>query len=300
MIRSACIAVIASATLTSIAPGQTKPSARSVINGGFPLVSPSAPVILFESNRSGINQLYLMNADGSGQRQVTQSTVDVSGAQWLPGGKSFLYTTTEGDQSTVYERWPDSTRTRMVRKFPGRAPRFSPARDYVLYDVGPWTAAHLVRTDPRGLDPRQMTDNSAAVWLGVWSPDGRRIAYTVSSKTGMSIWVMNFDGSNPHQVTHLTPQQGAAQMPAWSPDSQQLAFQANATTPRTKATLWIVDLRTRGAREVLPHDNAYRDETPSWFSDGKRLAFQSNRSGRMEVWAVNTDNSDLRQLTGRR
>jgi TolB protein len=187
----------------------------------------------------------------------------------------------------------------MVRKLPGRAPRYSPARDYVLYDVGPWTAAHLVRSDPRGLDPRQVTDNSAAVWLGAWSPDGRQIAYTVSNKSGLSVWVMDFDGSNPHQVTHLTPQQGSAQMPAWSPDGQLLAFQANATTPRRKATLWIVDLRTRAAREVLPHDNAYRDETPSWFSDGKRLAFQSDRSGRMEVWAVDTDNSDLQQLTGR-
>ena len=137
-----------------------------------------------------------------------------------------------------------------------------------------------------------MTDNASSVWLGVWSPDGRQIAYTVSSKSGMSVWVMNFDGSRPHQVTHLTPQQGAAQMPAWSPDGQQLAFQANATTPRKKATLWIVDLRTSAAREVLPHDNGFLDETPTWFSDGKRLAFQSNRSGSTEVWAVDTDNSD--------
>src|SRR4051812_39636940 len=158
MIRSACIAVIASATLTSIAPGQTKPSARPVINGGFPLVSPSAPVILFESNRSGINQLYLVNADGSAQRHVTQSTGDASGAQWLPGGKSFLYTTTEADQSAGYDRRRASSPPRMVRTFRGPAPRFSPARDYVLYDAGPWPCAPLVRTDPRGLDPRQMTD----------------------------------------------------------------------------------------------------------------------------------------------
>jgi acylaminoacyl-peptidase len=111
---------------------------------------------------------------------------------------------------------------------------------------------------------------------------------------------MNYDGSNPHQVTHLTLQQGAAQRPAWSPDGQLLAFQANATTPRVKATLWIIDLKTSGAREVLPHDNSYRDEAPSWFSGGKRLAFQSNRSGKTEVWAVDTDNTDLQQLTGKR
>jgi TolB protein len=44
----------------------------------------------------------------------------------------------------------------------------------------------------------------------------------------------------------------------------------------------------------------YLDETPSWFSDGKSVAFQSNRTGRMEIWTINADGSDLRQLTGQR
>jgi TolB protein len=267
MLRFATLPLLISSALTA-ATAQTKAPSRSVIDASYPLVSPSAPQILFLSNRTGKNQLYIISADGSGERRLTNSSVDIAAAQWLPGGKSILYTTMLGDRTSVYER--------------------------------PSTSAHLVRADPRGLDPRQMTDDESSVRGGVWSPDGRQIAYTVSNKSGTSIWVMNFDGSNPHQVTHLTPQQGAAQMPAWSPDNQLLAFQANATTPRTKATLWILDLRTSAAREVLPHDNGFRDEAPSWFSDGKRLAFQSNRSGRTEVWAVDTDNSALQQLTGRR
>jgi TolB protein len=88
-------------------------------------------------------------------------------------------------------------------------------------------------------------------------------------------------------------------MPAWHPDSHQLAFQANASSPKAKSTLWVVDLATTGAMEIAPHQAGYLDETPSWFSDGQRLAFQSNRTGRMEIWTINVDGSDLRQLTGR-
>jgi TolB protein len=299
LLRFASLPLFLGSALTLTAAAQTKPPARPVVDAGFPLASPSAPQVLFISNRGGTNQLYTMSADGTGVRQLTHSAVDIGAAQWLPGGKSILYTTIQGDQTSVYELWPDSARTQLVRTFTGRSLQFSPARDYVLYSVGTSTASHLVRSDPRGLDQRQLTDNASSVRDGVWSPDGRQIAYTVTNKNGTSIWVMNFDGSHPRQVTHLTPQQGAAQMPAWSPDGQLLAFQANATTPRTKATLWILDLRTNAAREVLPHDNGFRDEAPTWFSDGKRLAFQSNRSGRTEVWAVDTDNSDLQQLTGR-
>lgn len=270
-----------------------------VVNGGFPLVSPSAPRILFESNRTGKNQLWIISADGTGERQLTNRDTDVDGAEWAADGKSILYSVLVRDTSWVYELWPDSARERPVGAYPGRAPHFSPARDRLLYDVGPWTASHLVMSDANGRSPQQVTGDSLTVWSGVWSPNDRLIAFTVSRKSGMSVWVMNADGTRPHQVTHLTPEEGRAQMPAWHPDSHQLAFQSNAASPKGKSTLWIVDLRTTGAMEVGPHKTAYLDETPSWFSDGKRLAFQSNRTGRMEIWTINADGSDLRQLTGR-
>ena len=300
MLRASTLFVLAVSITTASADAQTKAPERSVINASSPIVSPKAPRIAFESNRSGRNQLYIIAADGTGERQLTNSAVDVGWAEWLPSGASILYSVAQGDQSAVYEVWPDSARRGLVRRVPGRSPQFSPARDFVLYQTGPLNASRLVIADPRGLDPRTVTSDGAVVGRAVWSPDGRRIAYALSKPSGSAIWVMNYDGSNPHQVTHLTLQQGAAQRPAWSPDGQLLTFQANATTPRVKATLWIIDLKTGGAREVLPHDNSFRDEAPSWFSDGKRLAFQSNRSGRMEVWAVDTDNTDLQQLTGKR
>ena len=52
-------------------------------------------------------------------------------------------------------------------------------------------------------------------------------------------------------------------------------------------------------REISPHQSVFLDETPSFFPDGTRVAFQSNRSGRMEIWTVNTNGTNLRQLTGR-
>ena len=274
-------------------------NAPPLVNGGFPLVSPSAPRILFESNRTGKSQLWLIGADGTGEKQLTNRD-GVAGGQWAPDGKSIFYTVMTGDTSRVYEIWPDSARARLIGAFPGRAPRISPARTRVVYDVGPWTASHLVLTDGQGRSPRQITVDSVNVWLGVWSPNGRELAYTVSAKSGMSVWVMNEDGSRPRQVTHLTPEEGRAQMPAWHPDSHQLAFQANASSPKGKSTLWLVDLRTTGAREIAAHKQAYLDETPSWFSDGRRLAFQSDRSGRMEIWSMNSDGTELFQVTGRR
>jgi TolB protein len=271
----------------------------NITTASAPLVAPNLPRIVFESPSGGKSQLWIMDGDGNGARQLTNEPAGIAGAEWAANGNSLFYYVTEGDRSTLYELWPDSARQRQIGVFPGRAPHIAPGRAQVIYDVGPWTAAHLVMTDVNQRSSRQLTGDDLVVWMGVWSPDGTRIAYTARDKNGLAVWVMNADGSNPHRVTHLTPQEGAAQMPAWSPDSQSLAFQASSLMSRGKATLWIIDLKTLGEREIIPHQSIFLDETPSFFPDGTRVAFQSNRSGRMEIWTVNTNGTDLRQLTGR-
>jgi TolB protein len=104
-----------------------------IVNGGFPLVSPSASRILFESNRTGTTQLWIISDDGTGERQLTRRNSDVSG-QWAPDGKSIFYSVMIRDTSKLYELWPDSSgsRDRLIGTFPGRGPQVSPARTRVV------------------------------------------------------------------------------------------------------------------------------------------------------------------------
>jgi Tol biopolymer transport system component len=146
-----------------------------IVNGGSPLVSPSAPRILFESNRTGKNQLWIISADGTGERQLTNRDTDVDGAQWAADGKSILYSVLVRDTSRVYELWPDSSRERPIGAYPGRAPHFSPARDQVLYDVGPWTASHLVLADANALGCNDSVDMSPAS-----DDEGRAVKFAVN------------------------------------------------------------------------------------------------------------------------
>src|ERR1700693_6582815 len=74
-------------------------SAPPLVNAGFPLVSPSAPQILFESNRTGKTQLWIISADGTGERQLTNRDAGVSGGQWAPDGKSIFYSVMIRDTS---------------------------------------------------------------------------------------------------------------------------------------------------------------------------------------------------------
>ena len=58
----------------------------------------------------------------------------------------------------------------------------------------------------------------------VWSPDGKRIAFTSNRDGNYEIYVMNADGSGPK---NLTNHKGWDNFATWSPDGKRLAFVSN-------------------------------------------------------------------------
>lgn len=285
-------------------------SAKPIINGGLPHVSPDGSHIAFVSDRAGAPDLFVISADGTGEVQLTQTPEYESPAGWTRDGKHILFSVFRNDISTLYAinlAGPDKSSPREIGRFSGRSPVPSPDGKRVVYMAGTWTATRLMveamdgAKDQQGAQPgaQQITDGSSIAWNTHWSPDGKRLAFTGRQEPNkeLAIFVVNADGSERRQVTHIVPEEGGAQWPVWSPDGKQVAVQVNNRTAKNSAYIWIVIVATGEARKLGSHDKAYLDETPSWFPDGKRIAFQSNRTGRMEVWVMNSDGSGQVQVT---
>ncbi|HXH40355.1 MAG TPA: hypothetical protein VNN08_17125, partial [Thermoanaerobaculia bacterium] len=138
---------------------------------------------------------------------------------------------------------------------------------------------------------------SGVVWSPKWSPDEKVIAFTGRDASGVQhIYIMDGDGSNRRQLTHIESSEGEAQCPVWSPDGRRLAIQTSGKDH--KAYVWTFGYSSGTAYKLAAHETIYEDEVPAWFPDGKRLAYQSNRSGRMEVWSMRADGTQTRQLKG--
>lgn len=271
-------------------------------HAGAPAVSPDGKHIAYIGDRDDGTQVFVSDADGSHEIQLTQGTFEYANPLWSDDGREVLFATFAKDTSYLFAIAPNGGQPRGVAVVPGRNPVPLPDGRRVLFQVGGWTNMQLAVAYRNGSNVHRISDGVGAVWNPKLSPDGKRVAYTRSTKDlHASVWVMNVDGSGARQVTHFPPSDGGAQVPAWSPDGKRLAVQAAVPGAKdsTKPVghIWIVDIATGRATKLAPHAAPYLDETPAWFPGGTRIAFQSDRTGRIELWTMSSDGTRARQIT---
>lgn len=275
------------------------PTPTPMINGAYPIVSPNGSQIVFLSNRTSVDDLFVIRADGTGEMQVTHTPEYESATGWTRNGRQIVFSVTSKDAGHVYTLDLNGKNQREIGSVPGRGPMLSPDGKRLVYMAGTWTATRLMVSGLDGSDAKQINDGSSIAWNNHWSPDGKWIAFTGTDESGqgLAVFVMKADGTERRQVTHIKPEEGNAQWPVWSRDGRRLAIQVSNLKVHS-GHIWVVDVATGEARKLATHDRPYLDETPYWFPNGKRIAFQSNRTGTMEVWVMNMDGSGQRQVTG--
>jgi TolB protein len=267
-------------------------------HGAAPAVSPDGSSIAFLSNRSGAAQVFVIRADGTGEIQLTTSPEDKNHPHWLDS-KTIFFSQTERERSRMFAMNADGKHLHEIGEVPGRNPIPSPDGKQVIYMVGPWTATRFVLSGLHNENPRELTNGSSTTWTPAWSPDGKQVAFTRRDDNWLNVWIMSADGSGPKQVSHVSHGEGNAQFPAWSPDGKRLVLQVSGgSKDKAIAHIWMIDLASGSAQKLGSHDAAYLDETPSWFPDGKRIAFQSNRTGQIEIWVMDVDGTQQREVTG--
>ena len=114
--------------------------------------------------------------------------------------------------------------------------------------------------------------------------------YFVSSRSGRKeIWVMDYDGANQRQITHLN---SISLSPRISPDGSRLAF-SSVTKSGWDILMYSMDLNRLVSFPKFGGTNL----SPSWSPDGTKLAFSSSRSGDSEICTVDQAGGNLKRIT---
>ncbi len=116
-----------------------------------------------------------------------------------------------------------------------------------------------------------------------------KIYYVQSGGGNKEIWVMDYDGANPHAVTHL----GTVSLsPRISPDNTRLAF-SSLGRDGFQVRMYSLLLGRVVAFPVSGGTNL----SPAWSLDGKSLAYSSSRSGDPEIYVTDANGGGSRKLT---
>jgi TolB protein len=205
-------------------------------NDDFPRWSADGRKIAFWSNRTGPNnptgdqEIFVMNADGSGLRQLTDNEVDDGGPSWSPDGDGL-----------VFHRWlDDSNADLMTVRLDGTHERNVTNTSVVIERYGIWSPDgreivfqrddsglenDIATIRPDGSHLRALTATSTDEENPDWSPDGKRIVYHTDAAMPFQqfdLHVMRSDGSSPTRLTTTTGYHAA-----WSPDGRKIVFVSN-------------------------------------------------------------------------
>ncbi len=163
---------------------------------------------------------------------------------------------------------------------------------------GRCTTFHTIRPD--GSDEQTLNTDCLVEGQASWGPtrwsstgDGAIIDSTIPETGGTQVSEIAADGGSPRVLLTLP---GGSE-PRFSPDGTQMAYMGDGDTPATYGIFIAAADGTHPRQLVsLPPDN---DEArdPRFSPDGSRLVFDRYSGNGSDVWMVNTDGTNLHQLT---
>src|SRR5947207_1505958 len=221
------------------------------------------------TGHQSVPRIYIVNADGTGQRAIVSGTSAQSLA-WSPDGSRLAFVDLVDASGTS-------------------------GRVHLEVVNGDGTRRHDISGDYTAV-----TEDASPAW----APDGKRVAYLAGHESGLDVWIAQADGSGNRNVLGRDAHGSFDAGPTWSPDGDLLAVaerfggdacpRGNPTSPSCPgpSSALKVFVPGTGARTIASRPAS--TSTPikllsgaAWSPDGGRLAFTDGAG----LWTVGRDGS---------
>lgn len=253
--------------------------------------------IYYISDRTGSKEVWQMNYDGSEQKPVTaygnmsrMPAVSADGAKlafttWREGTPQlYILSLTTGRRLTFYNQRASLNMT----------PEFLPDGSKLLFSStagGDSAQVYIANPDGSGIQ-RVTSTRSIEVEARVNPKTGRDLVFT-SGRTGHpQVFKMTLEGGD---VQQLTSGEGEATNASWHPEGKMIAFAWTRGFEIGNFNIFVMDVATKNVIQ-LTH-GAGRSENPSWAPDGYHIVFSSKRGGKLQLYSMLADGTQVRQLT---
>jgi TolB protein len=236
--------------------------------------------IAFHSFRDGNSEIYVMNADGSGARRLTNHVAEDSCPSFAPDAETIAFTSNRDGNTEIYRIGVDGQGLlRLTETASGEMhPTWTPdgARVVFARDGDIWIM------DADGTGQEQLTRGLRAE-LPFVTPDGKTIIFSDNSAGNYDVRSVPVEGGEVATIL------GSASMEVYatpSPDGKYIALM------RGGRNLHIATIDGTSSQNIRS-----AAENPAWAPDGTGLAFHSEASGNYDIYRMDRDGKNVINLT---
>lgn len=191
-----------------------------------PRWSPDGEKVAFVSNRSGKNQIYVLNKSGGEAKQITSLVNGATNPVWSPDSKKIAFQVPlKEDEPLVCEEKKETDEKKLV---PLEVDRMRYKSDAQGFWNGKYMQIAIVDVETGEL--QLITDKKTHYHLESWSPDGNYLAVTADLSDDLDfsfvsdIFLIHIEKKELTKLTNSTGYFGGVR---WSPNGKYIAFIGN-------------------------------------------------------------------------
>jgi Tol biopolymer transport system component len=227
--------------------------------------------IVFSSNQTRNFGVFVMRADGTHVREVTDARhFDDFWTTWFPGGRKIAFSRClrTGEGCALFTVRVDGSHLQQMTPYHHDvfdvAASVSPDGSQIALTrtLARGVFSQIIVMNADGTGAHHITPARLEAFVAEWSPDGERLIYSnACCKYNSKIFVSAADGSGRVRLTH-PPFPHDDTFPVFSPDANRIAFQTDRRAPKPCCNVFVADADGRGLTPITPHGGGAGE--PDW------------------------------------
>jgi len=228
--------------------------------------------IVYTSRVSGHSDIYITNADGSGQKQLTSNAKDNYIPAVTPDGRYIVFTSDRTGKSHIWRMDIDGGNVKQLTNGATREedPSCSPDSQWVFYAASGPSQTNLWRVSIDGGNAVQLTEPPLFYYISFVSPDGKQIVCNINDLNlrKYRVAILPIEGGQPTKFFDLPRTVSLPSPVRWSPDGRSLVY---IDTRDGVSNLWSQPLDGGQPKQLTDFKSELIGDF-AWSRDGRQLA----------------------------
>ncbi|RKU20595.1 hypothetical protein C6500_08510 [Candidatus Poribacteria bacterium] len=261
--------------------------------------APATAKIAFTSDRDGNHEIYIMNPDGTGQKNLTRHKASDAQPTWSPTGKEILFVSNRDGRPDLYLMDADGKNVEKVfknLKF-RTAPAWSPDGKQISYcRADPVRELYIASLDKK--EEKRVAPLGKYGGYSNWSPDGRKIAFGGPSRQrniDSRIYIFNLE-TRRKEMLFADEILTSMRNPAWSPLDDKIAF---SWFQGGTSAIYVMESNGNNPEKVVDPPRGSSTAHPAWSPDGNELVYEQyvQKDNNRHIYIMNLNRRESEKLT---